>query len=77
MAAHPESGNSLRLVAYEGMSACWLLANGLEEGGYLTCIDPFFNDMRPVFESNIWKKMLNQTVSQLSANDHHIKHWLS
>jgi predicted O-methyltransferase YrrM len=64
MAAAPEKRNFLEIGSYEGMSACWLLANGLEEGGYLTCIDPFFNDMRPVFESNIREATrLNQVVS--------------
>jgi predicted O-methyltransferase YrrM len=64
MAAAPERRNFLEIGSYEGMSACWLLANGLEEGGYLTCIDPFFNNMRPIFESNIREATrLNQVVS--------------
>jgi predicted O-methyltransferase YrrM len=64
MAAVPEKRNFLEIGSYEGMSACWLLANGLEEGGYLTCIDPFFNDMRPVFESNTREATKpNQVVS--------------
>jgi predicted O-methyltransferase YrrM len=64
MDAAPAKQRFLEIGSYEGMSACWLLANGLEEGGYLTCIDPFFNDMRPVFEANIREATrLNQVVS--------------
>jgi len=64
MAAAPEKRNFLEIGSYEGMSACWLLANGLEEGGRITCIDPFFNDMRPVFEANVREATrLNQVVS--------------
>ena len=64
MAVVPEKRNFLEIGSYEGMSACWLLANGLEEGGYLTCIDPFYNDMRSVFEINTREATrLNQVVS--------------
>ena len=71
MAALPEKRNFLEIGSYEGMSACWLLANGLEEGGYLTCIDPFFNDMRPVFEKNIKEATrLNQTVSVMQMTSY-------
>jgi predicted O-methyltransferase YrrM len=64
MAAAPEKRNFLEIGSYEGMSACWLLANGLEEGGRITCIDPFFNDMRPIFEANVREATrLNQVVS--------------
>jgi predicted O-methyltransferase YrrM len=53
------------------MSACWLLANGLEEGGYLTCIDPFFNDMRAVFDANIKEALRrNQVVSTMQMTSY-------
>jgi predicted O-methyltransferase YrrM len=71
MAAAPERRNFLEIGSYEGMSACWLLANGLEEGGYLTCIDPFFNDMRPVFDKNIREATrLNQVVSTMQMTSY-------
>jgi predicted O-methyltransferase YrrM len=71
MAAAPERRNFLEIGSYEGMSACWLLANGLEEGGYLTCIDPFFNDMRPVFESNTREAIRgNQVVSTMQMTSY-------
>ena len=71
MAAVPEKKNFLEIGSYEGMSACWLLANGLEEGGYLTCIDPFFNDMRPIFESNIREAIRrNQVVSTMQMTSY-------
>jgi predicted O-methyltransferase YrrM len=71
MAAVPERRNFLEIGSYEGMSACWLLANGLEEGGYLTCIDPFFNDMRPVFESNTREVIRrNQVVSTMQMTSY-------
>lgn len=64
MAAVPEKKNFLEIGSYEGMSACWLLANGLDKGGYITCIDPFYNDMRSVFENNVREATrLNQVVS--------------
>jgi len=71
MAAVPKRRNFLEIGSYEGMSACWLLANGLEEGGYLTCIDPFFNDMRPVFESNTREAIRrNQVVSTMQMTSY-------
>ena len=71
MAAVPEKRNFLEIGSYEGMSACWLLANGLEEGGYLTCIDPFFNDMRPIFESNTREAIRrNQVVSTMQMTSY-------
>jgi predicted O-methyltransferase YrrM len=71
MAAAPEKRNFLEIGSYEGMSACWLLANGLEEGGYLTCIDPFFNDMRSVFDKNIREATrLNQVVSTMQTTSY-------
>jgi len=53
MEAIPEKKKFLEIGSYEGMSACWLLANGLDEGGRITCIDPFYNGMRSVFEQNV------------------------
>ena len=71
MAAAPEKRNFLEIGSYEGMSACWLLANGLEEGGYITCIDPFFNDMRSVFDKNIREATrLNQVVSTMQTTSY-------
>jgi predicted O-methyltransferase YrrM len=71
MAAVSEKWNFLEIGSYEGMSACWLLANGLEEGGYLTCIDPFFNNMRPVFESNTREAIRgNQVVSTMQMTSY-------
>jgi predicted O-methyltransferase YrrM len=71
MAAAPERRSFLEIGSYEGMSACWLLANGLEEGGYLTCIDPFFNDMRSVFDKNIREATrLNQVVSTMQMTSY-------
>jgi len=71
MAAIPEKKLFLEIGSYEGMSACWLLANGLEEGGYLTCIDPFFNDMHPVFESNTREAIRrNQVVSTMQMTSY-------
>jgi len=71
MAAAPERRNFLEIGSYEGMSACWLLANGLEEGGYLTCIDPFFNDMRAVFDSNTREAVRrNQVVSTMQMTSY-------
>ena len=60
----PEKKKFLEIGSYEGMSACWLLANGLEEGGRITCIDPFYNGMRSVFELNVREATKkNQIVS--------------
>jgi len=71
MATIPERRSFLEIGSYEGMSACWLLANGLEEGGYITCIDPFFNNMRSVFESNVMEaKRLNQVVSTIQMTSY-------
>ena len=64
MEAIPEKKKFLEIGSYEGMSACWLLANGLEEGGRITCIDPFYNGMRSVFELNVREATKkNQIVS--------------
>jgi predicted O-methyltransferase YrrM len=71
MAAAPARKNFLEIGSYEGMSACWLLANGLEEGGYLTCIDPFFNDMRAVFDDNTKQALRrNQVVSTMQMTSY-------
>jgi predicted O-methyltransferase YrrM len=60
----PEKKKFLEIGSYEGMSACWLLANGLDEGGRITCIDPFYNGMRSVFELNVREATKkNQIVS--------------
>jgi len=64
MEAIPEKKKFLEIGSYEGMSACWLLANGLDEGGRITCIDPFYNGMRSVFELNVREATKkNQIVS--------------
>jgi predicted O-methyltransferase YrrM len=71
MEAAPERLKFLEIGSYEGMSACWLLTNGLEEGGHLTCIDPFFNDMRSVFDKNIREATrLNQVVSVMQTTSY-------
>jgi predicted O-methyltransferase YrrM len=71
MAAVPEKKSFLEIGSYEGRSACWLLANGLDKGGYLTCIDPFYNDMRFVFENNVREATrLNQVVSTMQMTSY-------
>ena len=67
----PEKQKFLEIGSYEGMSACWLLANGLEEGGRITCIDPFYNGMRSVFELNVREATKkNQIVSVMQMTSY-------
>jgi predicted O-methyltransferase YrrM len=53
MDALTEKSSFLEIGSFEGRSACWLLANALEEGGYMTCIDPFPDGLRTTFEYNV------------------------
>lgn len=41
MAAAPERKRFLEIGVFEGRSTCWLLENGLDAHGEITCIDPF------------------------------------
>jgi predicted O-methyltransferase YrrM len=47
--------NFLEIGSYEGRSTCWLLQNGLDKNGTISCIDPYKN--MPDVEDRFWENI--------------------
>lgn len=56
--------NFLEIGSYEGRSTCWLLQNGLDKSGIISCIDPYPNmlDIEERFWLNV-KGVIGPTQS--------------
>lgn len=83
MNALPVKQDFLEIGCFEGRASCWLLQNGLDADGKLTCIDTFtgseehakmglqLDDLLHTFESNVNEaKRENQKVEAIQATSY-------
>lgn len=67
----------LEIGCFEGRATCWMLQNGLERDGYITCIDTFKpywytgGDLLEKFQTNVREvKKPNQVVSTVQMDSY-------
>ena len=83
MSVLPQKQDFLEIGCFEGRASCWLLQNGLDPDGKLTCIDTFMGseehekagldltELRRTFEENINEaKVADQVVEAVQATSY-------